>query len=963
MRPESIESTNQIASKSDAGSPPNVSDTSTPAEVRVSTGMQRHAAIRHRLASLVIACVLPVWIAAGFLLYYNFRSRRALTEQRMLETARALTMVVDRELANIQASLSVLATSPSLVSGDLPAFYRQAQAVVEAHPGARIFVSDATGQELINTVIPFGAPLPKHSVPDAVRQVYANGRPVITNAFKGALTGRLQVGVEVPVFRNGRVVYDLGMNVPADRFATILLQQHLPPEWLARIYDSSQHVVIGSTEGGLIEKFVGRQAPPALSQHLTEATEGNAEASNLQGIPMFNSFSRSATSGWTVVVGVPKAIMMAEIWRWLWLTIAGTALLSFTGIALALPIGRGVEKTERALRQLSAIVESSDDAIIGYRLDGIVESWNRGAERLFGYSAPEIVGRHISMLVPDDQLEGFSDRMRRVRNGEVIEQYRTTRKHKNGLPISVALKISPILDQMGTIVGASAIVRDITNLNKAEEALRQSEERFKLAVRAARDIVWDWDIVNDRVWFSELFFEVFGYDPATFPTGVNGWAELVHPEDSWVIPLDEKTYASEEYRLRRADGTWAYMRDRKYLIRDAAGSPIRKVGVMMDITEDKRAEEALQVSQRRLAAIIGSAMDAIITISTDQRILVFNAAAEQIFGCPAAEAIGHPLDRFIPAQFREAHRMHVETFASSGTTTRSMHSPGILFGLRANGEEFPLEAAISQMTVGGERLYTVILRDITQRKQAEEALLRSEKLASVGRMAASIAHEINNPLAAMTNTLYLARTNSDDPASVRQYLDIAEDELRRVSHITRQTLGFYRESSAPTTVSVGSVVDAAVDLLRGKIKVKRAIIEKKYDGDLQVSGIPGELRQVFSNLLTNSLDAIGEAGTIKLRVSRSTCVKGGQPRVRVTVADNGSGIDAATLPRIFEPLFTTKESTGSGLGLWVIKQLIEKHGGSIRVRSRTNNERRGTTFSIVLPVGPAAAASSQPAGD
>jgi signal transduction histidine kinase len=243
----------------------------------------------------------------------------------------------------------------------------------------------------------------------------------------------------------------------------------------------------------------------------------------------------------------------------------------------------------------------------------------------------------------------------------------------------------------------------------------------------------------------------------------------------------------------------------------------------------------------------------------------------------------------------------------------------------------------------------LVVRDITDRKQAEEALLRSEKLASVGRMAASIAHEINNPLEAVTNLLYLARTNLDDPASVGQSLEMADDELKRIAHITRQTLGFYRESSAPTTVSVSSTIDSAVDLLRGKIKVKRAAIEKQYNGDLRVTAVPGELRQVFANLLTNSLDAMDDSGTIKLRVSTSRCVNSGRPYVRVTVADNGKGIDAATLPRIFEPLFTTKESTGSGLGLWVSKQIIDKHHGSIRVRSRASGEHRGTAFSIMIP--------------
>jgi signal transduction histidine kinase len=239
--------------------------------------------------------------------------------------------------------------------------------------------------------------------------------------------------------------------------------------------------------------------------------------------------------------------------------------------------------------------------------------------------------------------------------------------------------------------------------------------------------------------------------------------------------------------------------------------------------------------------------------------------------------------------------------------------------------------------------------DITERKRAEEALLRSEKLASVGRMAASIAHEINNPLAAVVNTIFLAKTNANEPEFVRQCLDMADDELMRIAHITRQTLGFYRESTGPMTVSVSSVLDSAIDLLRGKIRNKSAAIEKQYDGRFQVTAVPGELRQVFSNLIANSLDAMDQEGAIRIRVSRSTCVNSGQPRIRVTVADNGNGIDAATLPRIFEPLFTTKEATGSGLGLWVSKQLMDKHGGTIRVRSNTRALRRGTVFSIILP--------------
>jgi signal transduction histidine kinase len=241
-----------------------------------------------------------------------------------------------------------------------------------------------------------------------------------------------------------------------------------------------------------------------------------------------------------------------------------------------------------------------------------------------------------------------------------------------------------------------------------------------------------------------------------------------------------------------------------------------------------------------------------------------------------------------------------------------------------------------------------ILRDITARKAAEALLIQSEKLASVGRMAASIAHEINNPLAAVMNTVFLARKTPEMPLPAVEYLEIAEEELKRVSHITRQVLGFYRESSALRRVAVDRIMDSAVDLLQSRIRAKRANIETRYRGDLEVKAVGGELRQVLSNLLSNSLECIGECGTVKLRIHGGQCAKSGARMVRITVADNGPGIKEAIRPRIFEALFTTKEETGTGLGLWVSKQIVEKHGGTIRFRSRATGEKTGTVFSVVL---------------
>ncbi len=235
-----------------------------------------------------------------------------------------------------------------------------------------------------------------------------------------------------------------------------------------------------------------------------------------------------------------------------------------------------------------------------------------------------------------------------------------------------------------------------------------------------------------------------------------------------------------------------------------------------------------------------------------------------------------------------------------------------------------------------------------------DALLQSEKLAALGRMAATIAHEINNPLAAAMNSVFLAETSAERPESVREYLTLADGELRRISQITGQVLGFYRESTKPSCVSIGALMDEVLELFKSKIKAKQATIEKQFDRQLQIIAVSGELRQVFSNILANSLDAISERGTIKVRVSSSKKLGDGSLRFRITVADNGSGIEAANIHRIFEPMFTTKENIGTGLGLWVCKQLVAKHNGSIWVRSSIKAANKGTTFSIVLPSSPAA---------
>jgi PAS domain S-box-containing protein len=620
--------------------------------------------------------VLPVWIAAGFLVYYNYQSRRALTEQRMLETARALTMVVDRELANMQASLSALATTPSLTSGDLPAFYRQAWLVLEAHPSAYILLADATGQELLNTIAPFGAPLPKYSVSDAVRQVFATGRPVITDAFKGAWTGRLMISVHFPVFRNGRVVYDLGMNVPADRFATVLLQQHLPPEWVGSILDSNQVVV---TRTRLAEKFVGRQAGPVLWQRMRESAESTAEVINFERIPTFDSFSRSATSGWTVVIGVPKAIMMAGIWHWLWWTIAGTALLSLTGVALALLMAR--------------------------RIAGAIQ----------GLIAPALaLGRGESVAIGRLELTEFDEAVESLVTASQLIQQRAVERER-----------------------AEAARRETEDLKRLNAELERSEaEARTLATELAAilDAVPAVTFITHDPKCQRITSNRAAYDLLRLPPGTNTSRSAPDSEgpSNYRILRDGRALSPDELPVQLAAATGREVRDCEYTIAfddgtsrsifgnavpllDERGRVRGAVGAFIDITERKRAETQLQATADRLKAILEHAPVGIVTNDRECHLLEPNAAYQRICGYSAEELIGkkftdhtHPDD--IAKTLQSYEQLGSNKLQSYEMEKRYIRKDGKIIWIRVTASRLNEETNIG------------IIEDITARKQAEQQL-------------------------------------------------------------------------------------------------------------------------------------------------------------------------------------------------------------------------------------------------
>lgn len=366
--------------------------------------------------------------------------------------------------------------------------------------------------------------------------------------------------------------------------------------------------------------------------------------------------------------------------------------------------------------------------------------------------------------------------------------------------------------------------------------------------------------------------------------------------------------------------------------------------LLREVSERKRAE-------RRLASIIEYAMDGVITVDDYARILIFNAAAEKMFGRSASDVIGKPLHQLFPERYRHDHGHLIPGFPELGES--AARSVVLLVGMRSDNVEFPIEATISNVDAAGERMHTIILRDVSRRKQTEDALIRSEKLASVGRVAAMIAHEINNPLSAIHNVLFLLGTETITPTG-REYLKVAETEVQRAAQIAQNTLGLSRQSVLPQKFSLCEALDGVLVLLAHRLNAKNITLKKRCPDDLEIVAVAGEVRQVLWNMLTNALDAVNSRGHIEVRVSKCGRLNGrGDYGARITVADDGGGIPRDTLHHILEPFFTTKDS-GTGLGLWVSSEIIKKHAGSLKVRSSTHPSRHGTIFSVHIPSGPLA---------
>ncbi len=386
---------------------------------------------------------------------------------------------------------------------------------------------------------------------------------------------------------------------------------------------------------------------------------------------------------------------------------------------------------------------------------------------------------------------------------------------------------------------------------------------------------------------------------------------------------------------------------------------LQRVGVFVLISvlvaglarQRSRAETRADEVTQRLAAIVTSSVVAIISFSVNGMVTSWNRGAENLYGYTPAEIIGRPLSVLVPTDRMgelemSLERLNREERIESYETER----------VHKSGARIKLLLSVSPLRNEQGKLLgaSAIARDISAQKRTEQVLRRNERLATAGRLRAAIAHEIKNPLEALTNLVYLAR---EDAGSRDEYLRLAEQEIGRLDSIARQALGFVREGASPEPLNAGKILEEVMQLYVRKLQANHVSVDKRCGEELDILGFGGELRQLYSNLILNAADAMKGGGRLRLRVVRThEWSGGGRPGVRITVADTGNGIQTADLSHIFEPFYTTKKDQGTGLGLWLAYGIVQKHGGWMRVMSRTNLGRSGTV-AVFLPKSPAMASS------
>ena len=494
--------------------------------------------IRSRITKLVIICILPGWLLASLLSIVVYQQEREAIARHSVDAARALLRVIERDVNADIASMNVLAASRRLSNHNFASFYSKAQEVMSYTSGFTVVLSDPSGREIINLLRPYGSPLPQHGNPELLRRVIETRKPVVSDLFLGGVTGEPLVDIEVPVIRKDKVLYSLALGINPKHLSELLRAQSLPAEWVVAILDSSGTIVARDRAD---QGFVGKKAMPALLKRMAEVQEGMVETSTLEGIPVMASFSRSATLGWSVAIGVPEAIFIADLKRWLAAYAVGATVLLLVGLWLAGIVGRRIARPMQRLIQPALAIGRGETVTIpqlGLReADEVAQALLQAQELLrlheeararavadlhesqaqiratfeissvgmcvsdpqtlrllrangrfcemTGYSEAELLGKTFAELTHADDVAASIEGMARLVRGEIPE-YRAEKRYicNDGSALWCDVTVNMVRDAGGRPELTVAVVQDISAYKRAQEDLSQAKEDAETANRA-----------------------------------------------------------------------------------------------------------------------------------------------------------------------------------------------------------------------------------------------------------------------------------------------------------------------------------------------------------------------------------------------------------------------------------------------------------------------------------------------
>ena len=942
--------------------------------------------LRSHLTVLALLTLLPLSIFACVVGYFLVEQQRETLIRTVQERARALASAVDAELNGSIKTLEALAAVESLKHLDLKYFRRTTANILSTQANwVNINVALPDRRRLFDLLAADGAALPPITDDGEIAELLRTRRPVVSGIASGPISKRWNFAARVPVVLDGEVRYILSAVIQPDSISRLVEAQNLPPGWVAAVLDQNDRIVARTVEP---EKSRGRLASEPVREALARSPSGWVRTSTREGLDAYVPYHRSPYSGWAFVIGIPASAVHSAAWNavallgfglfaagalalWLAHVFGKRIAHPVAGLAAATDaMGGGGEvefrdpghieeilKLHDALRRAHGAIREREERFRVMADAAPVMVWMSGTDKLctwFNKAWLEFVGRPMEQELGN----GWTENVHADDFERCLQIYSSAFDARQ--PFSMEYRLRrydgeyrwlrddgiPRFEAKGTFAGYIGACMDITDFKHAEQGLRESEQRFRIALGHTPILVYRTDC--------DLRYQWMFNNPGRFAKldviGKRDDELLPHESVAELIDLKRRVLASGVRERREIkiviDGRGEHWDVNAEPFRDDSGAIVGLIVSAMDITERKRAEEALREAEEHRRSVVDHVVDGIITIDESGAIQTFNPAAERIFGYLAPEVIGQNVKMLMPDPYRREHDGYIANYIGTGQP-KIIGIGREVEGLRKDGSTFPLDLAVSVFHLRARRYFTGVVRDITERKRAE--LARKDADRAKDEFLAMLSHELRNPLAALTSSAHVLKVVPPSSADAIKARGVVERQTRHMTRLISDLLDINRVALGK--LSLQRERFNAAEAVLGVINVWRAtgrLAAHMVSPSLQPVWVEGDrvrIEQIASNLLDNAIKftPAGKKITVSLRREDGEAV--------LRVADEGIGLAPENCSRIFDLFvqgeFSPRAGGGLGIGLALVKRLAELHGGSVSAASEGRG--RGIEFTVRLP--------------